>query len=397
MKILETRNGDLWIATSGQGCFVLPGTNVNRNRFYRRLTDTLDSDFLTTLYEDPKGNLWLTLREGSIWKYNTINNTANRIPFPEAFNDPGEIPAFCHDKQGTIFVGSLASGLFRYDPETETLVHIPYYNGIRSLPVKSLLADANNRILVGTDGKGLKYLDREKQQVMDYPSNSTLMDLSRTKVHCLMEDMDGNLWMGLFQRGVYVSPSNPSGFIYYGTRSYQYNHIGSSCVMSLACDTEDNLWIGTDGDGLYQLDPKGDRLRHIAPSDQPGNPFPATIMSLCRASGDKLWIGSCIHGIGVLDVRTGRFSYRNDLLGQKTGWFNMAVGAIVEGKDKHCGLGPGRRSILVDPVSGQLLDHFYSSSEGLAVPHEINNNWINSIFIDSFGLGGLARSKVLPY
>lgn len=396
MKILETRNGDLWIATSGQGCFVLPGTNVNRNRFYRRLTDTLDSDFLTTLYEDPKGNLWLTLREGSIWKYNTINNTANRIPFPEAFNDPGEIPAFCHDKQGTIFVGSLASGLFRYDPETETLVHIPYYNGIRSLPVKSLLADANNRILVGTDGKGLKYLDREKQQVMDYPSNSTLMDLSRTKVHCLMEDMDGNLWMGLFQRGVYVSPSNPSGFIYYGTRSYQYNHIGSSCVMSLACDTEDNLWIGTDGDGLYQLDPKGDRLRHIAPSDQPGNPFPATIMSLCRASGDKLWIGSYIHGIGVLDVRTGRFSYRNDLLGQKTGWFNMAVGAIVEGKDKTLWIGTwGGGVYRVDPVSGQLLDHFYSSSEGLAVPHEINNNWINSIFIDSFGLVWIGTFKGL--
>ncbi len=50
-----------------------------------------------------------------------------------------------------------------------------------------LLADSNNRILIGTDGKGLKYYDREQHQVRDYPSYSTLMDLTRTKVHCLMK------------------------------------------------------------------------------------------------------------------------------------------------------------------------------------------------------------------
>ncbi|MDD4920526.1 MAG: two-component regulator propeller domain-containing protein [Bacteroidales bacterium] len=387
MQILETRNGDLWIATSGQGCFVRPGTSGERTRFYRRLTDSLDSDFLTTLYEDPKGNLWLSMREGSVWRYNSINGVIQKIPFPPGFEKPGEVPAYCTDKQGNVFLGSLSEGLFRYDAVTESLIHIPYYNGIRSLPVKSLLADANNRVLVGTDGKGLKYYDRDLQQVVDYPSYSTLMDLSRTKVHCLMEDRDGNLWMGLFQRGVYVSPSNPSGFTYYGSRSYRYNNIGSACVMSLACDEKDNLWVGTDGDGLYQVDPEGNRLLHLAPSDNPGYPFPATIMSLCRDNGQNLWIGSYINGIGVLNVKTKKFTYRNDLLGYRSEGYNLSVGAIVEGKDKTLWIGTWGNGIYhVDPSSGALLHHYFSSTDGTPVPDEINNNWINTLFTDSFGL-----------
>ncbi|MDD2642893.1 MAG: two-component regulator propeller domain-containing protein, partial [Bacteroidales bacterium] len=361
MKILETRNGDLWIATSGQGCFVLPASNRERNVFHKRLTDSLDSDFLTTLYEDPKGNLWLSLREGSIWKYNNINGTLKKIPYPAGFEDPGEVSAFCHDKQGSIFLGSLAFGMFRYDPHQECLVHIPYENGTKSLPVKSLLADSNNRILIGTDGKGLKYYDREREQVRDYPSYSTLMDLTRTKVHCLMEDRDGNLWMGLFQKGVYVSPSNPSGFTYYGARSYQHNNIGSSCVMSLACDQNDNLWVGTDGEGLYRVDTNGVTMLHLQPSDHPGSHFPSTIMSLCPDPENNLWIGSYINGIGILDTQTGRFSYRNDLLGQKALRYNVAVGAITRGKDNTLWIGTWGHGVYhVDPYSGTLIRHYYS-------------------------------------
>lgn len=142
---------------------------------------------------------------------------------------------------------------------------------------------------------------------------------------------------GPFQRGVYVSPSNPSGFTYYGSRSYRYNNIGSACVMSLVCDEKDNLWVGTDGDGLYQVDPEGNRLLHLAPSDNPGSPFPATIMSLCRDNGQNLWIGSYINGIGVLNVKTKKFTYRNDLLGYRTKGYNLAVGAIVEERTKRSG------------------------------------------------------------
>ena len=58
----------------------------------------------------------------------------------------------------------------------------------------------DNRLLVGTDGQGLKIYNSVKGQLEDYTINSAPMNFSDGKIHTILEDKDDNLWLGLFQK-----------------------------------------------------------------------------------------------------------------------------------------------------------------------------------------------------
>lgn len=86
--------------------------------------------------------------------------------------------------------------------------------------------------------------------------HAATFDFSRTKVHAMLLDKAGNLWTGLFQKGVFLSPNYANKFQYWGAKSFYHNLIGSNCVMSVLRDESGILWVGTDNDGIYAIDKK---------------------------------------------------------------------------------------------------------------------------------------------
>ena len=106
----------------------------------------------------------------------------------------------------------------------------------------------DNRLLVGTDGQGLKIYNSVKGQLEDYTINSAPMNFSDGKIHTILEDKDDNLWLGLFQKGIVLIPKQENPFEYYGHKSIYYNPIGQGCIMSIFQDSNDHLWIGADNE-----------------------------------------------------------------------------------------------------------------------------------------------------
>src|SRR5690606_26580734 len=154
----------------------------------------------------------------------------------------------------------------------------------------------NNELLVGTDGKGTKLYNPITGQLTNYDFNVLNFDFSKSKVHAIEEDNKGNLWLGLYQRGVALVPAQTNGFIYIGYRSVTKNIIGSNFVMSVYKDHEHMLWVGTDGDGLYKISPEGKQLAHYTSSKR-SDAAPSTIMSIYEDSDKNLWIGSYSNGL----------------------------------------------------------------------------------------------------
>jgi ligand-binding sensor domain-containing protein len=113
-------------------------------------------------------------------------------------------------------VGTLAGGLFKLNSNFNKFEPIPYNKGANDLPIKTLYLDKQNRLLIGTDGCGLKIYNKEKNQIEDFEVHSATFDFSHTKVHAVLSDKVGNLWIGLFQKGVFLSPNHTNKFNYWG-------------------------------------------------------------------------------------------------------------------------------------------------------------------------------------
>ena len=376
-SIIESKTHDIWMTTSGEGIIRIR----KDDKMYhtdKQLTERLSSIYLTTMIEDLKGRFWIASENQGLNMYDPATDKVVLFKTPESIGS-NQISAICEDRQGNLFVGTLNNGLYVFNPQTQKFDLIPDAHG-SILAVKSLLIDDSNRLLVGTDGQGLKIYNEKTKQLDDSKMLSAPFDLSRMKVHAILQDRTGNIWIGLFQKGVFLNPENANRFNYWGHKSFHQNIIGSSCVMSLLKDKEDVLWIGTDNDGIYKLDKEGHSF-HFAPGGV--NSAPYTVMAMIEDNSGNIWGGSYLQGLFQIDKETGRCIYYNKHQDNITG--NTAqnkIFCIEKDKRNRLWIGTNGAGIYVfDLTKKEYVEHYSQWSSD----HFIRNDWINCIRSDESG------------
>jgi len=377
-SIIESKSHDIWMTTSGEGIIRIR----KDDKIYhtdKQLTDRLSSIYLTTMIEDRKGRFWIASENQGLNMYDPATDKVVLFKAPLSIGS-NQISAICEDKQGNLFVGTLNDGLYIFNLQTQKFDPIPDAHG-SVLAIKSLLLDETNHLLAGTDGQGLKIYNEETKQLDDSKMLSAPFDLSRMKVHAILQDRTGNIWIGLFQKGVFLNPENANKFNYWGHKSFHQNIIGSSCVMSLLKDKGDVLWIGTDNDGIYQLDKEG-HSRHYAPAGV--NSAPYTVMAMVEDGDGNIWGGSYLQGLFRLDKETGRCVYYNNHQDNIAG--NTAqnkIFCIEKDNRNRLWIGTNGAGIYVfDLTKKEYVEHYSQWSSD----HFIPNDWINCIRSDESGI-----------
>jgi ligand-binding sensor domain-containing protein len=131
-KIITDKSGIVWCSTWGKGLFNYnPNTGGIKN-FKNNPKDptSLSSNLITTLFEDNKAVLWIGTWDGGLCSFNRQTNSFKRYPFIiNHINTPNNnalddkwVVSICEDKQGTIWVGTDAGGLNRFNPGYQELL-----------------------------------------------------------------------------------------------------------------------------------------------------------------------------------------------------------------------------------------------------------------------------------
>jgi len=374
-SIIESKDHDIWITTSGQGIVrIRKGDKVYHTD--QQLNERLSAIHLTTMIEDGKGRLWIASENQGLNMYDPATDEVVVFKAPQAIGS-NQISAICEDKQGNLFVGTLNNGLYKLNPQTQKFEPVPEANG-SILSIKCLLLDNANRLLVGTDGQGIKIYNEETRQLEDSKMLSAPFDISRMKVHAILQDRTGNIWIGLFQKGVFLSPENPNKFNYWGHKSFNQNIIGSGCIMSLLKDKDNILWIGTDNDGIYKLDREG-HSNHLAPGDN----VPSTVMAMIEDNDGNIWGGSYLQGLFRLGKETGRCVYYNNRLDTIDDTAQNKIFCLEKDNRNRLWVGTNGAGIYVfDLKTMEYVEHYSQWSINRFIP----NDWINSIHCDESGI-----------
>lgn len=380
-SIIESKDNEIWMTTSGLGVVRIKQGDL-RCQTDMELSDRLSSMHLTCIFQDSQENFWIASENQGLNLYNPKTDKFVVFKAPHSIGS-NQIVAVCEDSERNLFVGTLTNGLYKLNAEKQQFEIVPHINNA-VLSVKSLLIDNENRLLVGTDGQGMKIYNKEKQILEDYQTQSAPFDFSKMKVHAICQDKTGNVWTGLFQKGVFLDPKSPNNFKYLGNKSFYQNLIGSGCVMSLIVDKDKSLWIGTDNDGVYKLDNKG-RSKHFAPSAG-RNSLPNTVLSMVEDDDGNIWLGSYLKGLACLNKQSGQctnFDHYNSV-SDDDNTARDKIFSLAKDKQNRLWIGTNGAGIYVfDLKEKKYINHYSQSGVGTQY---LPNNWINCIISDNEGI-----------
>ena len=209
---------------------------------------TLVSQYIRSIFEDSKGNLWFgTLGEGVV-RYGAstdVKKTLNYFSHPDGFYN-NTVYAINEDKNGNLWFGT-DQGVYKYNASG-----FRQYNqkdGLTNIDIsrKSILVDKSGTVWVGTHGGVYRYdpgADARGGQ-----SFSLFKQLPPINVAGIMEDRSGNIWFASSDKGVFRYNGNAI------TNIAEKEELGENYAGGIAQDKEGNMWF-TMKNGICKFDGK---------------------------------------------------------------------------------------------------------------------------------------------
>ena len=307
--MLEDKKGNIWLSYPGNGIICLDANTLKPTIFNNSNSKIADNN-INCAYEDAFGKLWLGTYGKGIYVLDTKNKSVNHYS-----NDPADPSglnnntafAICEDSWGRLLVGTLGGGVNVFDRTTKTFKQIMAGKSQTENQIFSMCIDKSGNCWLGTDGAGIIRYDENGNKLpeLDYVSN--VYDLSKAKVHNIFEDKQGNMWVDLYQKGILFIPATGQMFKNYGFNPFRPTQsIGINCVISVLEDSSGDIWVGTDGDGVYRINYLNKNISHFSVTTQPQ--IPGNVITALFEDKDKnIWFGTYVNGMFMYNRKTNQF------------------------------------------------------------------------------------------
>ncbi|MDX1614143.1 MAG: two-component regulator propeller domain-containing protein [Candidatus Promineifilaceae bacterium] len=259
--------------------------------------------------EDDRGALWIGTAEGldrldrrSGWLKHFNTNEAEPADGPLG----GQVVALLQDSRGTLWVGA-RGGLSTLEPAGQRFHHFPVAagqsEGVASAAISALAEDVYGSIWIGTLDSGLWRFDPEAGRFSHYQlpgTQSVSTDLLDNAIHSLVAD-DQVLWIGS-SRGLFRLHLETLTFNHYQTDPRRPDSLSHDLVHTTYVDSAGRLWIGT-AYGLNRLDQRSDTFtRYGVAEGLPNN----AVLAIEEDDRGRLWI-STRGGLSRFTPETGKF------------------------------------------------------------------------------------------
>ena len=350
------RHGMPVFATSGIGLFEMTGLTTAKSIF----PDEKSLDFVRKVMEDSEGNIWAVTEDKGVIR---IDKKGKLKSYFDDADKRSSMTDICQDDNGNIYIGCTNYGVYAMRKGMTDFALMPATQGI---PVSSLLPRKGGVLMIGCNGQGLKLLDTRTGTLTNSTLHTQNANLDNTKVTSITTDRNNNIWLSLFQKGLFVETDQGSRFEYIGHKGAGKSPIGDQCVMATYRSADGTIWIGTDGGGLYGIDASRgyEQTAHFAPGNNE-NSMPSTILCIAEDETGRLWVGSYTKGCGWIDKKTGEYHRMAWSYGKAASVFEII--ADKKGRLWFGTLGSGLK--LYDTTTGETKDYRQNqeqSDQGIA-------------------------------
>lgn len=360
--ITEDSRGNLWFSIHNKGV-VRYAMESGKSTFFesKESGGELGSSAVRQIVEDREGDIWFTSFDNGLTRYSPSSETFSYYNRTNSKLPTNAISRILPFEEQTMIVATLEKGVLIFNPTTgevkETQLKASSF---------SMIELHDGSILIGTEGEGLYVADRRTGEIAPHTALSELdRDVVTSKMHCLYEDENNNIWVGMYNGGVATLRREPEGFYKFGRDYSSKNSLSYDLVLDIL-EEGDNIWFATDGGGLNRYNTKTGRYSQYKhnPNDPTSLPDDA-VVAIFKDSKGTIWLGTYIGGFARLDKQTGSFtSYQYS--GKESGLAGNYVKCFAEDSEGNLWLGlDGNGVSKFSPKSETFTNYFASSHQGL--------------------------------
>lgn len=284
-QVYPLKNKDVAVATSGYGIML---KKQDEQKCHAMKGEVEKLKYIHKLLEDKRGRLWIITDDGKLYRKETNGRVTSHFAGTEGVGAQD----IQQDALGNLYLASKNQGVHLLRAGSNVFTQI---SSIGNLPIDNIYISRNNKLYIGCDGLGIYVYDPQTGFLQDNPLFSRLVNLAKSKVTSIIEDNQGNIWVSMLQKGVFMQSNIQNDFNYMGFRLGNRNVIGENCVTSLSINQGNQVWVGTDKDGLY--------LFNIATNSVEGHFLnQSTVLTLCKDQQGRTWVGTYTDGLGYMDA-----------------------------------------------------------------------------------------------
>ncbi|MFN8348904.1 MAG: two-component regulator propeller domain-containing protein [Spirosomataceae bacterium] len=343
------RGNSLWIGIDNFGLYQADSKTLRVTRKYdlKKQLPALGNFPIRSIYETRSGKIWLSTHVGLLC-FDPVTEKAELLPSDVEYRRLNSLKGsplnqIFEDASGLLWVGSNNSGVNKINLRLDKFHTINQDNGLNYNFILSF-AESGNKLLIGTDGKGLNVWNRETNQF----SVAEVQEKQQNRIFSMTEVQPGLFWCATFQgllqfdsrlqqftapalqhrflfdslqrlpiRKIYADSrqriwvSSEQGMFSYDLNTHQFIHWSKEIeqgdmVSVFQEDKNGNVWIGKRG-GLQQYSYQTNRFRSVRLLIPKTTAAFEDISDINGIGDSLLWLSSYQFGIGRYNLKTNQF------------------------------------------------------------------------------------------
>ena len=372
-SLYEDFNGNIWVGTDAGVYIYYPEKEAFEEFDCQSLEKTRIERSVSMIAGDKQGRVWIAVEAQGMFCYDARQKLLRNYPLSEISSN---IKCFTFDSGGTLWLGFYGDGLY-YSKDNLATVH-PYgspEDGKREFEggvITKIVQGNYNCLYIGSVKEGVSELNLTSGQVR----NLLAIDESGESIFCrdLLPYSDNELWIGT-ESGIYIYNLRTAQFIHLRASLYDSYSLSDNAIYALYKDREEGLWIGSYFGGVDYYPRQYTYFAKYYPKNIANSLHGKRVREFCRADDGTLWIGTEDGGLNHFNPKTKEFHFFEPSAG-----FTNIHGLCMDGS--HLWVGTFSKGLrVIDTRTGVVLRTY---TEG-HTPHSLNDNSIFSICWTSAG------------
>lgn len=377
--VYETKQHQILIGTSTKGLFVCDmNMKVQRQLTTRTPGLHLLGNSISTIYEDSNGTLWVGSGLSGLYRINFEKEEMVTYHKGNSILTSNSVRAIS-ELRGMLLIGTF-DGLYTIDLSTNSFwkhTDASLEKGnLSHFSIYSLFVDRSQTVWVGTYAGGVSFSSRFNNR-FDFHDPATVFDALFGIYGCMVSTPGGSLYMATEGRGLLDYNLENRQYAYYPIDKASKLQYSQNIIKGLLLE-DDILWCGTNKGSIYQFNTRTKKYTFYY--QLPGE---MSIYSMLRDKDDSLWIITSDSRMGVMRLSDKKELQKHfPINGGKDSCLFASSRCILKLRDGVMLIGSRNDGLIKYDVNREEVVYYDTDEKE---PHRLLSNYVTGIVHDSSG------------